>query len=478
VLFETGYGPSGLPHIGTFGEVLRTTMVRRAFETISDIPTRLICFSDDMDGMRKIPDNVPNPEMLREHLQRPLTAVPDPFGTHESFGHHNNAMLQALPRHLRLRVRVRLGDRLLPLRPVRRRAPARAERYDALMEVMMASLRDERQADLLDLPADPPRDRPRALRADPPCRPEGGHRHLRRRDRPRMDPPGHRRPGEAAVEARLRRALGRARRRLRDVRQGPFHQRADLRRDLRDPRRPAPEHYVYELFLDERGEKISKSKGNGLTIDEWLTYASSESLSYFMYLKPRTAKRLHFDVIPKAVDEYHQQLRAFPDQDDEQRLANPVWHVHAGGRRPSDMLVPFSMLLNLASVASAEDKAVLWGFIRRYAPGTAPETHPGLDAAAGYAVRYFNDFVKPERRFRLPDEREREALVDLRNQLATWSDPPDPEAIQAQVYAVGRNHGFDPLRDWFRASIRCCSAPSRGRASVASSRSTGCPTPL
>jgi lysyl-tRNA synthetase class 1 len=210
-----------------------------------------------------------------------------------------------------------------------------------------------------------------------------------------------------------------------------------------------PEHFTYELFLDQDGQKISKSKGNGLSIDEWLTYASTESLSYFMYLKPKTAKRMYFDVIPKAVDEYHQQLRAYPDQTPEQQLANPVWHVHGGDVPASDMVVPFQMLLNLASVAGQTGKDGLWGFIQRYAPDASPETHPGLDAAAGFALRYFNDFVAPTRTFRDPTDIERRAMEDLASRLAAWDQPADPETLQTMVFAIGKEHGFEPLRNWF-----------------------------
>jgi lysyl-tRNA synthetase class 1 len=222
-----------------------------------------------------------------------------------------------------------------------------------------------------------------------------------------------------------------------------------------------PEHFTYELFLDENGEKISKSKGNGLTIDEWLTYASTESLSYFMYQKPKTAKRLYFDVIPRAVDEYHQQLRAYPDQPPEKKLANPVFHIHGGQVPESGMVVPFSMLLNLASVSAAEDKETLWGFIRRYAPEASPESHPDLDAAAGSAVRYYNDFVKPSKVYRLPTELEREALEELRDGLKTWQGGTDPEELQSLVFAVGRDR-FEPLRDWFKALYEVLLGASQG----------------
>ena len=223
-----------------------------------------------------------------------------------------------------------------------------------------------------------------------------------------------------------------------------------------------PNHFSYELFLDDQGQKISKSSGNGISIDEWLTYAATESLSYFMYQKPKTAKRLFFDVIPRAVDEYHQQLRAYADQDDTARAANPVFHIHAGDVPTSNMVVPFAMLLNLASVSGAKDKEALWGFIRRYAPDATAETHPDLDAAAGYAVRYFNDFVKPGREFRAADDRERAALLDLKARLEAWDGGLDAEELQSMVFAVGKAHDFEPLRDWFKALYEVLLGASQG----------------
>ncbi len=225
---------------------------------------------------------------------------------------------------------------------------------------------------------------------------------------------------------------------------------------------PAPAHYVYEMFLDENGQKISKSSGNGISIDDWLKYASAESLSYFMYQKPRTAKRLHFDVIPKAVDEYHQQLRAFPTQDLKAQLNNPVWHIHNGQPPLSDMVVPFSMLLNLASASSAESKEQMWGFINKYAPDATAETHPGLDAAAAQAVRYFHDFVKPKKVFRAPTDQERAALLDLSKRLSEWDGDADGDALQSVVFAVGKEHGFEPLRDWFKAIYEVLLGASQG----------------
>ncbi|GHH00395.1 lysine--tRNA ligase [Pseudodonghicola xiamenensis] len=461
VLFETGYGPSGLPHIGTFGEVLRTTMIRRAFEVISDIPTRLICFSDDMDGMRKVPGNVPNQEMLREHLQKPLTSVPDPFGEFESFGHHNNAMLRRFLDTFGFEYEFYSATEFYKSGQFDQTLLLAAERYDDIMKIMLKSLREERrQTYSIFLPIHPETGRvlyvpmkevnakDGTITFDDDEGKEwtlpitGGQVKLQ------WKPDFGARWAALGVDFEM---------------YGKDHSTNTPIYDgiCRALSAPAPEHFTYELFLDDKGQKISKSSGNGISIDEWLTYASTESLSYFMYLKPKTAKRLYFDVIPKAVDEYHQQLRAYPGQDVKAQLNNPVYHIHNGNVPASTLVVPFGMLLNLASVSGAEDKAQLWGFINRYAPEASAETHPDLDQAAGFAVRYFNDFVKPHRVYRAPTEAEREALVLLRDALAGYDGAVEDEALQAVVYDVGRDR-FDPLRDWFKALYEVLLGASQG----------------
>ncbi|MCE8008410.1 lysine--tRNA ligase [Aestuariivita sp.] len=461
VLFSTGYGPSGLPHIGTFGEVLRTTMVRRAFEQISEIPTKLICFSDDLDGMRKVPGNVPQQEMMAQYLHMPLTDVPDPFGTHDSFGHHNNAMLRRFLdtfgfdyEFYSAREFYRSGQ----FDVILRRA---AERYDEVMAVMLKSLREERrQTYSIFLPIHPetgrvlyvPMKHVDGVAGTVTFDDEQGREwtlpvtggHVKLQWKPDFgarwaalgvdfEMYGKEHATNTAIYDRICEILGGRK----------------------------PEHFSYELFLDETGQKISKSSGNGISIDEWLSYAATESLSYFMYQKPKTAKRLFFDVIPKAVDEYHQQLRAYPSQEVKARLNNPVWHIHAGEVPESRMVVPFAMLLNLASVAGAEDKDTLWGFIQRYAPEASPQTNPDMDQAAGFAVRYYNDFVKPTKTYRAPDETERAALEALRDALVTYDGPIDDEALQSLVYGVGRDR-FDPLRGWFTALYEVLLGASQG----------------
>ncbi|SHL23057.1 lysyl-tRNA synthetase, class I [Roseovarius marisflavi] len=461
VLFETGYGPSGLPHIGTFGEVARTTMIKRAFEVISDIPTRLVCFSDDLDGMRKVPGNVPDPEALAEHLQKPLTSVPDPFGTHDSFGAHNNAMLRRFLDTFGFEYEFISATEFYGSGRFDEVLLRAAREYDKVMAIMLKSLREERQQTYsIFLPIHPETGRVLYVPMKEVNAAEGtitfddedgrewtlpltgGNVKLQ------WKPDFGARWAALGVDFEM---------------YGKDHSANTPIYDgiCRVLGGRAPEHFTYELFLDENGQKISKSSGNGVSIDEWLTYAATESLSYFMYQKPKTAKRMHFDVIPKAVDEYHQQLRAYATQDTAARLNNPVWHIHGGDVPESHMVVSFSMLLNLASVASAHDKEALWGFIRRYAPDASPETHPDLDAAAGYAVKYYEDFVAPAKTYRAPNDLEREALIDLRDQLAAYDGPLDDEALQSIVYGVGRDR-FDPLRDWFKTLYEVLLGASQG----------------
>ena len=460
-LFETGYGPSGLPHIGTFGEVARTSMVIKAFQLLSEIPTRLVCFSDDLDGMRKVPSNVPNSESLVEYLQLPLTSVPDPFGEYESFGHHNNAMLKRFLDTFGFKYEFisatefyRSGkfDKIL-LRAV--------EKYDEIMEVMLASLREERQRTYsIFLPIHPSTGRVMYVPMKS-VSSENGTITFDTEDGTEMTLP----VTGGNVKLQWKPDFG-ARWAALGVDFEMYGKDHSTNTPIYDKishilGHTAPEHFSYELFLDENGQKISKTSGNGVSIDEWLRYASTESLSYFMYLKPKTAKRMHFDVIPKAVDEYHQQLRAYETQDDKARLSNPVWHIHGGDVPKSGMVVPFSMLLNLASVVGAENKGQLWGFIKRYASDAAPDTNTDLDAAVEFSVRYYNDFVKPTKTYRAPSDLESEALVELLEGLKTWNKGLDPDALQSLVFSCGRER-FDPMRDWFKALYEVLLGASQG----------------
>jgi len=453
ILFETGYGPSGLPHIGTFGEVARTSMVRHAFRVLTrdQVPTRLLCFSDDMDGMRKIPENVPDREALKPHLHRPLTSVPNPFGgDHESFAHHNNAMLRRFLDTFGFDYEFASATQYYREGRFDATLLLAAERYDAIMAVMLPTLGAERQATYSPfLPISPstgrvlyvPMKHVDAKNGTVTFDDEdgrevtlpvtGGHVKLQ------WKPDFGMRWAALGVDFEM---FGKD--------HGPNMGVYDRICEILGGR--PPEHFVYELFLDENGEKISKSKGNGLTIDEWLAYAPTESLSLYMYNKPKTAKRLYFDVIPRAVDEYFQHLAAYEGQTPEQRMQNPVWHIHAGHPPRVDMPVSFSMLMNLVSASNAHDKSILWGFISAYRPGATPRTHPELDALVGHAIRYYDDFVKPTKRFRAPTETERAALAALDAALAALPDDATGEAIQDAVFEIGKAAGYENLREWFQ----------------------------
>jgi lysyl-tRNA synthetase class 1 len=450
VVFETGYGPSGLPHIGTFGEVARTSMVRHAFRVLTEdkIKTRLIVFSDDMDGLRKVPDNIPNKELVAAHLGKPLTEVPDPFGTHSSFGAHNNARLRAFLDHFGFEYEFasatdcyrsgRFDETLLHI----------LARYDQVMAIMLPSFREERAATYSPfLPVHP---RTGVVMQVPIETIDSAAGTLGWRD------PDTNEIFETPVTGGACKLQWKPDWAMRWYALKVDYEMAgkDLTESvklsgaiLRAIGGRPPEGFNYELFLDENGQKISKSRGNGLTIDEWLAYASPESLSLFMYQKPTAAKRLAFDVIPRTVDDYLSLLDSYPRQKDKERLGNPVWHIHAGAPPPPEVLrgegnqattITFGMLLNLAAVSNSEDSQVLWGFLRRYAPDVSAATHPRLDRMVAYAVRYFLDFVRPAKCFREPDSIEREALANLTAALAALPPDASAEAIQTTLYDVAR----------------------------------------
>jgi len=446
VIFETGYGPSGLPHIGTFGEVARTTMVRHAFRMLTgdSIKTRLISFSDDMDGLRKVPDNVPNRDMMAGHLGKPLTRVPDPFSNeYPSFGAANNARLRAFLDRFGFAYEFasstdyycsgRFDETLLRMLAA----------FDSVMEIILPTLGPERRATYSPfLPISP---RSGIVLQVPMI-----ERNVAKGTVVYIDPDTNEKI-ETPVTGGHVKCQWKADWAMRWVALGIDYEMAG--KDLIDSVKLSseicralganpPEGFNYELFLDDKGQKISKSKGNGLTIDEWLRYASPESLSLFMYREPKAAKRLYFDVIPRHVDEYQQHLDAYQRQDGKQRLANPVWHIHSGNPPKLDMPITFAMLLTLVSSSNAENAETLWGFIGRYRPGVTSQTHPHLDALVSYAIHYYRDFVLPTKTFREPSEVERAALTDLRDALAQLPANANAEQIQDVVYEIGRREPF------------------------------------
>src|ERR1700719_4393088 len=445
VIFETGYGPSGLPHIGTFGEVARTTMVRHAFRILTDdkIKTRLIAFSDDMDGLRKVPDNVPNKEMVTQHLGKPLTKVPDPFGTHDSFAAHNNARLRAFLDQFGFDYEFMSSTACYTSGMFDAALLRVLERFDAVMTIMLPSLREERAESYSPfLPISP---RTGIVLQVPVVAHDAKAGTITYED-----PESKERVTTLVTGGRCK-LQWKPDWAMRWVALGVDYEMAgkDLIESVKLSGKICaalgglpPEGFNYELFLDDKGQKISKSKGNGLTIDEWLRYASPESLSLFMYREPKSAKRLYFDVIPRNVDDYQQFLEGFPRQDSKQQLANPVWHIHAGHPPKADMPVTFQLLLTLVSSSNAENAATLWGFIGRYRPGVTPQTHPRLDAMVGYAINYYRDFVAPTKKFREPTDGERAALQDLRDALSNLAADSTAENIQNVVYEIGRREPF------------------------------------
>lgn len=465
VILETGYGPSGLPHMGTFGEVARTTMVRNAFRALTGDhwATRLIAFSDDMDGLRKVPEGIPNPEMLREDLHLPLTKVRDPFGTHDSFGAHNNARLRAFLDSFGFEYEFMSSTETYRSGRFDAALLTMLERFDKVMGIMLPTLGEERRATYSPfLPISPITghvlqvptlernvekgtivfDDPAGGRTEVPV--TGGHVKLQWKPDWAMRwtalDVDYEMSGKDLIESvressKLCRAIGGV----------------------------PPEGFNYELFLDIEGKKISKSKGNGLTMEDWLRYGTPESLSWYMFQSPRSAKSLHFNVIPRATDDYLSFIEQYKTQEPAKRMDNAVWHIHSGNPPESASPVSFALLLNLVGVANASTKDQLWAYFAKYLPDATPESEPVLDRLMGYALNYYEDFVKPSKTYRLPDDKEKAALLDLAERLKGLPvDTTDGEAIQSEVYAVGKEHAFDPLRAWFGALYEVLLGASQG----------------
>ena len=450
VIFETGYGPSGLPHLGTFGEVARTSMVRHAFRVLTgdDIKTKLITFSDDLDALRRVPDNIPNRDLVLPHLGKPLTQVPDPFGEYNSFAEHNNARLRAFLDQFGFEYEFMSSTETYKSGRFDKALLRMLACFDEVQAIMLPSLREERaatyspflpihprtgvvmQAPVLarDLSAGTIRWRDAATGEEFETLVTGGHCKLQWKPdwamrwyalRVDYEMAGKDLIDSVKLSSRITRALG------------------------ADP----PAGFNYELFLDENGQKISKTKGNGLTIEQWLAYASPESLSLFMFQKPTAAKRLYFDVIPRTVDDYLGFLETYPRQVWKERLGNPVWHIHSGAPPEPEVLthdghgpttISFAMLLNLVAVSNIENPSVLWGFLRRYYPAASPETHPSLDSLVRYAVAYFRDFVAPKKRYREADGVERSVLMQVSSRLSQLSTNATADEIQHALYDIAR----------------------------------------
>ena len=449
IIFQTGYGPSGLPHIGTFAEVARTSMMINALNHIQKIDTDLITFSDDMDGLRKVPENVPNSKILIENLGKPLTSIPDPFNKFDSFGKHNNEMLKDFLNKFDFTFNFKSSTENYKSGKFNESLIRVLEKYDEIMEIILPTLRSERKktycpflpicpttGKVLEVPLLEMNKKKGTIIFDNNGKKleteiKNGNCKLQWKVDWAMrwftfdvdfEMYGKDLTESAILSNKICRVLG----------------------------KKPPNGFAYELFLDEKGEKISKSKGNGISIEQWLRYASPESLSLYMYQNPTRAKKLYSEVVPKAVDEYLSLIEVFPKQKPNEQLLNPVWHVHSGNPPKEKIVMTFSMLLNLVGSSNAENKDILWKFIQRFHQDIKPENYPVLDQLTKYAINYFKDKVEPNKKYKIPDQNERIAILDLAKKLESVTQDSKPEDIQTIVYSTGKENGYEKkLREWF-----------------------------
>ena len=450
IILQTGYGPSGLPHIGTFGEVARTSMMVNALNQLTDLPKEIITFSDDLDGLRKVPDNVPNQELLKNNLHKPLTQVPDPFEKFNSFGEHNNEMLKIFLNKFDFKYNFKSSTSLYKTGFFNSSLQVILENYQGIMDIIIPTLGKERQKTyspflpicpetgiVLEIPVlEIKKDKSQIIFDNKGKKLESsildGNCKLQWKVDWAMrwyaldidfEMYGKDLIESAILSSRIIKLLGKS----------------------------SPSGFAYELFLDEKGEKISKSKGNGITIDQWLNYASPESLSLYMYQNPKRAKKLYNEIVPKAVDEYLEFIEKSKTQSELQLLMNPVWHVHNGDIPKEEIIMTFSMLLNLVETSNADSKELLWKFVKKYKKGISEKNYPIFDNLIGYAIRYFNDVIKLKKNYKKPNEKEKNALLALIKTLENCNDEMTPEDIQTLIYSTGKENGYsENLRDWFK----------------------------
>ncbi|MDB9811433.1 lysine--tRNA ligase [Candidatus Pelagibacter sp.] len=450
IILQTGYGPSGLPHIGTFGEVARTSMMVNALKQLTDIPTEIITFSDDMDGLRKVPENVPNQKLLNNNLHKPLTQVPDPFEKFKSFGEHNNAMLKNFLNKFNFEYSFKSSTDLYESGFFNETLQIILENYQGIMDIILPTLGKERQ---------------KTYSPFLPICPDTGVvleipviEILKEKSKIIFDNNGKKvevsiLDGHCKLQWKVDWAM---RWYALDVDFEMYGK--DLiesailsSRIIKLIGKTNPSGFAYELFLDEKGEKISKSKGNGITIDQWLKYASPESLSLYMYQNPKRAKKLYKEIVPKTVDEYLDSLDKAKTQNELQLLMNPVWHVHNGNVPKEEIIMSFSMLLNLVETSNADTKELLWKFVKKHKKNISEKNYPIFDNLIGYAIKYFNDVIKLKKKYKLPNTQEKKSLQALIKTLDKCNDEMLPEDIQTLIYSTGKENGYsENLRDWFK----------------------------
>ncbi len=450
IILQTGYGPSGLPHIGTFGEVARTSMMVNALSHLTDLPTEIITFSDDMDGLRKVPDNVPNQELLNNNLHKPLTQVPDPFKKFNSFGEHNNEMLKKFLDKFNFKYNFKSSTSLYKTGFFNPTLQIILENYQGIMDIIIPTLGKERQ---------------KTYSPFLPICPETGVvleipvvEIIKEKSKIIFDNNGKKL--EASIldgNCKLQWKVDWAMRWYALDIDFEMYGKDLIESAILSTKiiklmgKNNPSGFAYELFLDEKGEKISKSKGNGITIDQWLEYASPESLSLYMYQNPKRAKKLYNEIVPKAVDEYLDFIEKGKTQNELQLLMNPVWHVHNGKMPEEEIIMTFSMLLNLVETSNANSKELLWKFVKKYKKNILEKNHQIFDNLIGYAIRYFNDVIKLKKKYKKPNEEEKNALKALIKTLENCNDEMTPEEIQTLIYSTGKENGYtENLRDWFK----------------------------
>ena len=450
ITFQTGYGPSGLPHIGTFGEVARTTMMINALQQIQKINYELITFSDDMDGLRKVPENVPNNEILKNNLGKPLTKIPDPFKKYSSFGEHNNEKLKEFLNKFKFNYTFKSSTNNYKKGIFNNSLLRVMEKYEEIMNIILPTLREERRKTYCPfLPICPETGKVLEIPLISMDKKKGTivfDNNGRKIESNILD-------GNCKLQWKVDWAM----------RWFTFEVDFEMYgKDLTESAilsnkicktlgKTPPNGFAYELFLDEKGEKISKSKGNGISIEQWLRYASPESLALYMYPNPKRAKKLYSEVVPKTVDEYLSYIEKFPNQKDKEKILNPVWHVHNGKPPNEKIVMPFSMLLNLVGSSNADNKTILWKFINRFHKEIKPDDYPILDSLTEYAINYFKDKVEPNKKYKIPNEKEKKALKNLVLSLEKIDQSLQPEDIQTAVYSVGKENGYEKnLRDWFK----------------------------
>jgi len=450
IILQTGYGPSGLPHIGTFGEVARTSMIVNALNQITDLPKEIITFSDDMDGLRKVPENVPNQDLLNKNLHKPLTQVPDPFKKYKSFGEHNNEMLKIFLNKFKFKYNFKSSTKLYESGFFNSTLQIILENYQGIMDIIIPTLGKERQKTYSPFL--------------PICPETGTVLEIPlleiQKDRSKIIFDNKGKKLEASIldgNCKLQWKVDWAMRWYALDIDFEMYGKDLIESAILSTKiiklmgKKNPSGFAYELFLDEKGEKISKSKGNGITIEQWLKYASPESLSLYMYQNPKRAKKLFQEIVPKAVDEYLDCIEKAKTQNELQLLMNSAWHVHNGKIPKEDIVMSFSMLLNLVEASNADNKELLWKFVKKYKKDISEKNYPIFDNLISYAIRYFNDVIKLQKKYKKPNEKEKNALKALIKTLESCSDEMKPEEIQTLIYSTGKENGYEEnLRDWFK----------------------------